>query len=155
MAQTNARGDERPAIDRLFDFYDGKDSILVKNDNGQIWVTLHRQYNMEGLPLSMTAEIASENIPALSEIVVDLYHKRISEGFEAEMTHPYTEKILQREMMDGWTIEVSMQRGSEHFVVKGQRDWAEPTSMMSIYQIHISFIDWECRSGERVAEFDF
>ena len=154
-AQSNSYGDDRPAIDRLFEFYEGKDSVLVKNEKGQFWVELHRQYNREGQPLSMTADLESENIPALAELVVDLYHKRISEGFEAEMNHPYTEKMLEREMMDGWITEITFTRGTEHFVVKGQRDWNEPSTMMSIYEIHITYIDWDRRSGERITEFDF
>ncbi len=154
-AQDNSMGEEAKAIDRLFAAYEETDSLLVKNEKGQFWVKIKKEYNREGQPLSMNASFESQDTPALAEAVYEIYHKRVSEGFEAELNHPYTEDMLEREMADGWIIKLNFNRGSEHYIIKGQRSWEEPSTMMSIYEIHITFIDWDRRSGERITEFDF
>lgn len=154
-AQDNSMGSEEKAIDRLFATYEETDSLLIKNEKGQFWVKIRKEFNREGQPLSMNASFESQNTPALAEGVYEIYHKRLSEGFKAELNHPYTEAMLEREMADGWIIKLNFNRGAEHYIIKGQRSWEEPSTMMSIYEIHITFIDWDRRSGERITEFDF
>ena len=154
-AQDNSMGTEERTIDRLFAAYEETDSLLVKNEKGQFWVEIRKEFNREGKPLSMNASFSSENTPALAEAVYEIYHKRTSEGFSSELNHPYTEAMLHREIADGWNIKLSFNRGAEHYIIKGQRSWEEPSTMMSIYEIHITFIDWDRRSGERITEFDF